>query len=179
MKRRTFMTAAAAAPVAGCATIQKWLSNPAVAAGIADAIDIAAGVVFHSLGANATSVAQEILAVINTLIGLAKNDQTTVANLGNDAVNIINGSNLNADVKAALLNIVGFAAGALETGTSSLSAQTSANLVTVFTDIQNAAQLFLQGANSQKGKAVLRLAMRMEAPGTGITDSSGHGVSAH
>jgi hypothetical protein len=145
--------------VAGCATLAGWLSNPAIAAGLQDAIDVAVGVIFPALGANAVAIANETLAALAALISLLSGGSaatTTIATLGTDAVNAINADTaLNADVKLALTNVVGFAAATLATETAAISPTASGPLVTLFTDIQSVLQLFVGGASSTAGRAVL------------------------
>ena len=156
LSRRAAFAAIPLAGVAGCSTLNNWLNNPVIAAGLEDAFNLAAGLVLQSLGSNSLNIAQEIVAGITAIISAATGTTVTLATLQAEADMLISTSSLPSVAQAALEDVIEIAVTALApTPGSVASTAPGGPLSTALTYAQNAFKLYLSAATSARGKSLL------------------------
>lgn len=140
------LIAVASVTLTGCAL----LANPTFDAVLQAVIYEVIGALLNKNPAIAPIVAQDAAQLQMLVQG---NTTTTVAQLQTQADNVISSSKLSVNDKAAMEAIVAAASGLLATEAAQLPASAQSGLALVFSDIQNAANLYAAAPASARFRA--------------------------
>jgi hypothetical protein len=176
ISRRTALLALPLAGVSGCATIESWITNPLIAAGIEEAVNMFLGAALSALGPNALTTAEQIVTGITAIISAVTGKTVTLETLQLEADDAISASSLPPLAQTALEDAIELVVAALSPG----GVTSSTSLSTVLSYAQKGAQLYVAAATSQRGKALL---FRMhqtaltDEHGKALVDSFGHAIT--
>jgi hypothetical protein len=136
-----------AAMLGGCAL----LANPTFDAVIQAVVDVVIGQVLNKNPTAASQIATDATA----LSALAGGDTTTVANFQSQADAVIAASTLSIADKAAMEAVIAAASGLLAQEAMNVPANAKSGLQLVFTDIANAANLYVKASGMHLTQGII------------------------